>query len=49
MVEKKADGHTIRDFYGRPGDWMNEFAGPVQLRGTGTWLHSGIGNNQSAN
>jgi hypothetical protein len=38
MIEKKRDGHTIREFHGlSPAVWMNAFAGPVQLRATGTW------------
>jgi hypothetical protein len=43
MVEKKRDGHTIREFYGQPRAWMDQFAGPVQMRGTGTFLHQNLG------
>lgn len=35
MIEKKRDGHTIREFVGQPSDWMNSMAGATQLRGSG--------------
>lgn len=43
MIERKRDGHTIREFVGQPRDWMDELAGQTQLRGTGTFLHQNIG------
>jgi 8-oxo-dGTP pyrophosphatase MutT (NUDIX family) len=45
MIERKADGHTIREFVGRPASWMNQFAGPVQLRGEGKFLTDNLGKN----
>jgi hypothetical protein len=30
MVEKKRDGHIVREFYGSPDAWMGPFAGPVR-------------------
>lgn len=39
MVEKKRNGHIVREFHGEPRDWMNALAGATQLRGTGTFLH----------
>jgi hypothetical protein len=43
MIEKKRDGHIIREFVGDPRSWMDPFAGQVQLRGTGTFLHGNLG------
>lgn len=43
MIERKQDGHTIREFVGDPRSWMNPMAGPVQLRGEGNWLHANLG------
>jgi len=45
MIERKSDGHTIREFVGRPASWMNDFAGPIQLRGEGKFLHENVGKN----
>lgn len=39
MVEKKDGVHIRREFFGQPSTWMNNFAGPVQMRGTGKWAH----------
>jgi 8-oxo-dGTP pyrophosphatase MutT (NUDIX family) len=47
MVEKRRDGHIIREFYGQPRDWMSPIAGPVQLRGEGTWKTGGLGGNNN--
>ena len=43
MVERKNDGHTIREFHGQPKTWMDQFAGPVQMRGEGRFLHPNLG------
>lgn len=43
MVEKKRDGHIIREFHGDPRAWMNPMAGPVQLRGEGTFNTGNLG------
>jgi hypothetical protein len=43
MVEKKVGPHIHREFYGQPAQWMHQFAGPVQMRATGKWLHDGLG------
>jgi len=45
MIERKNDGHTIREFVGQPRTWMNDFAGPIQLRGEGKFLHENLGKN----
>ena len=42
MIEKNVDGHTHRTFVGDPRTWMDAFAGPVQMKGTGRW-HDGRG------
>ena len=42
-VERKRDGHTIREFFGQPRTWMDPMAGATQLRGTGTFLHQNLG------
>ena len=44
-VERQNGGHTIREFVGRPASWMNDFAGPIQLRGEGKFLHENLGKN----
>ncbi len=36
MMERRADGHTIREFVGNPGAWMSQFAGP-RWRATSDW------------
>jgi hypothetical protein len=39
MITKRGPGgHTINEFHGSPSAWMNDLAGPVQLRGTGSFL-----------
>lgn len=43
MVERKVDGHTTRVFHGQPKSWMNQFAGPVQLKGEGVFKHQHLG------
>ena len=43
MVERRNDGHTIREFHGQPKTWMDQFAGPVQMRGEGKFLHPNLG------
>jgi hypothetical protein len=30
-------GHTINEFHGDPASWMNFFAGPVQLKASGSF------------
>jgi len=45
MIEKKRDGHTIREFVGDPRSWMDPMAGATQLRGTGSFLHGNLGKN----
>jgi len=47
MRERKTDGHIVREFFGSPAVWMDQFAGPVQLRGTGTFLTGKAGNQGS--
>lgn len=43
-VKSRLDsGHVIKEFVGNPRDWMNEFAGEVQLRGEGRFFHQ-LGN-----
>lgn len=37
MIEKRRDGHIIREFVGEPRTWMDPMAGATQLRGTGAW------------
>ena len=45
MIEKKRDGHIVREFVGEPRAWMDDIAGRVQMRGEGKWLHNlGQGN-----
>lgn len=41
MIEKRRDGHIIREFVGDPRTWMDPMAGQVQLRGTGSWSTPG--------
>ena len=37
-VEKRQPGgHMIVEYFGSPSSWMDSFAGPVQLRGTGSF------------
>lgn len=43
MIEKKRDGHTVREFVGEPRAWMDELAGQVQLRGEGVFKHANLG------
>ena len=45
MIEKKRDGHTIREFVGDPRSWMDPMAGATQLRGTGSFMHGNLGKN----
>ena len=45
MIEKRRDGHIIREFVGEPRTWMDPMAGATQLRGTGTFLHQNLGRN----
>lgn len=43
MVERKRDGHIVREFYGQPRDWMDEIAGATQLRATGAFNTGNLG------
>lgn len=45
-VTRQSGGHTITEYKGDPRSWMDDFAGPVQMRGTGQWFtgNSGSGN-----
>ena len=36
VMEKRADGHIIREYVGSPRSWMSQFAG-VRQRATGDW------------
>jgi 8-oxo-dGTP pyrophosphatase MutT (NUDIX family) len=38
MIEKRRDGHIIREFVGDPRSWMNPLAGATQLRAEGGWI-----------
>lgn len=42
MVEKRRDGHIVREFYGHPRNWMSSIAGHTQLRATGDWNKASI-------
>ena len=43
-IEKRRDGHIIREFVGQPRAWMNPMAGAVQLKATGSWKTGNLGN-----
>ena len=42
MIEKRADGHIIREFVGSPRAWMDNLAGLVKLKATGAWKHENL-------
>jgi 8-oxo-dGTP pyrophosphatase MutT (NUDIX family) len=44
MIEKRRDGHIVREFFGDPRSWMDPLAGQVQLRATGSFIHGNLGN-----
>jgi 8-oxo-dGTP pyrophosphatase MutT (NUDIX family) len=43
MIERKRDGHIIREFVGEPRTWMNPLAGPVQMRAEGAFKTGSLG------
>jgi hypothetical protein len=43
MIERKRDGHTIREFVGQPRNWMDPLAGATQFRSTGDWKTGDLG------
>lgn len=47
MVEKRRDGHIVREFYGEPRTWMDPMAGATQLRGEGAFKIGNLGSNSN--
>lgn len=42
-ISRQSNGHTVTEFHGDPGSWMNDFAGHVKLKAQGPWKHEDLG------